>query len=146
MSTRDISSKDIRTKLLPLIFEMGRVLKSEAYRDDAEMPSYLHIETLRFIQESKTPSMSDIASYLRVARPTATTLINTFVADGMLERVHDVDDRRIVRLQLSQKGSAALEETMKKRADAFARVIKSLSDKDCIELARILTIITNKKP
>ena len=76
MSTGKETS-EAREKLLPLIFEMGRVLKSEAHKDDAEMPSHLHIETLRFIQESQTPSMSDIANYLRVARPTATSLINS---------------------------------------------------------------------
>jgi DNA-binding MarR family transcriptional regulator len=144
MSKKPFNSDDVRTKLLPLIFEMGRVLKSEAYKDDAEMPSYLHIETLRFIQESKDPSMSDIAGYLRVTRPTATSLINAFVIDGMLDRVDDAEDRRIVRLQLSNKGVVALEEAMKKRAEAFSRVIKLLSDDDCIELARILTIITHK--
>ena len=144
MGTIKHTSK-VRDILLPLIFELGRVLKSEAHKDDVEMPSHLHIETLRFIQESQTPSMSDIANYLRVARPTATSLINSFVDEGMLERAPDMEDRRVVRLQLSKKGKKVLEEVMQKRADAFSRIIAPLSDADCKELARILIVITRTK-
>lgn len=133
-------------KLLPLMFEFGRLLKSEMHRDGVSMPSFLHLETLRFIQkkeqEGQAPAMSDIALYLKVARPSATALVNAFVKDGVITRVADPEDRRLVRLTLSRKGSRMIEDTMQKRAQAFARVVSSLSQKDCREFARILTLIT----
>ena len=134
-----------RNELLPLMFEMGRLLKREIAADGVDMPSFLHIETLRYIEEQKTPSMSDIAEYLKIAPPSATTLINTFVKEGVLERVTDVQDRRVVRLQLSKKGSKILKETMHKRAEAFSRVTAHLSKHDTDELVRILTIITRNR-
>jgi DNA-binding MarR family transcriptional regulator len=134
-------------QLLPLMFKMGRLLKSEITRDGSSMPSFLHIETLRFIQEKEKagqiPAMTDIADYLKIAPPSATALINIFVKEGMIERTTDRDDRRRVRLTISAKGEQLLEDTMQKRTQAFARVISSLSDEDCTELSRILTIITS---
>ena len=129
-------------RLLPLMFEMGRLLKSEISRDGVSMPSFLNLETLRFIQEQKAPTMSDIAEYLKIAPPSATALVNSFVKEGIIERSPDAVDRRIVRLRLSKKGTALLKEVMRKREKAFARIISSLSKKDCAELSRILKIIT----
>jgi DNA-binding MarR family transcriptional regulator len=132
------------------MFEMGRLLKSEMCRDGIPMPSFLHFETLRFIQDKEgklkdadlAATMSDVAEYLKIAPPSATSLINTFVRDGVITRISDPEDRRRVRLTLSAKGTSLLEETLEKRSRAFASIFSSLSEKDSIELARILTIIT----
>ncbi len=131
-----------KKKLLPLMFEVGRLLKSEITREGCPITTFLHIETLRFIAERSTPTMSDVAEYLKIAPPTATSLINTFVKEGMIERVEDPKDRRRVRLILSKKGIHLLDQAMKMREHAFSRVMASLSDRDCHELARILTVIT----
>jgi DNA-binding MarR family transcriptional regulator len=124
------------------MFEMGRLLKSEMTRGGVSLPSFLHLETLRFIQEKGTPTMSDIAEYLKIAPPSATALMNPFVKEGIIERVEDPEDRRRVRLSLSEKGIGILKETMKRREQAFASATASLSDQDCKELSRILKIIT----
>ena len=131
-----------RNELLPLMFEMGRLLKREMCRDGVDVASFLHIETLRYIEEQGMPSMRDIAEYLKIAPPSATTLINSFVKDGILERVEDAADRRIVRLKLSSKGRKILAEAMQKRAQAFSRLVAHLSSHDSEELVRILSIIT----
>jgi DNA-binding MarR family transcriptional regulator len=131
-----------RERLLPLMFEMGRLLKCEMTREGASLPSFLHLETLRFIQEHGAPTMSDIADYLKIAPPSATALMNPFVKEGLIERTEDPEDRRRVRLSLSKKGVAILKQTLQKREQAFANITASLSNRDCIELSRILKIIT----
>jgi DNA-binding MarR family transcriptional regulator len=94
--------KSSRTRLLPLFFEMGRMLKSEISRGGAALPSYLHLETLRFIQmrekQGLSSTMSDVSEYLKVARPSATALIQGLVRDDILVRQPDPHDRRVVRL------------------------------------------------
>jgi DNA-binding MarR family transcriptional regulator len=135
-------SQSPQDRLLPLMFEMGRLLKSEMAREGASLPSFLHLETLRFIQEQGAPTMSDIADYLKIAPPSATALMNPFVKEGIIERTEDPEDRRRVRLSLSMKGLTLLKETMQKREQAFASITAPLSTKDCEELSRILKIIT----
>lgn len=135
--------RDRSNELLPLMFEMGRILKREITSEGGDVCTFLHIETLRFIESHTAPSMSDIADYLKIAPPSATALITTFVKDGFLERVADETDRRVIRLRLSKKGKVMLQEAMRVRAKAFSRVIAHLSRKDTRELARILSVITH---
>ena len=131
-------------QLLPLMFEMGRLMKREMNREGADPLSYLHIETLRYIQEQGTPSMREVAEYLKIAPPSATALIDAFVKDGLLDRSADTNDRRVVRLQLSASGRKSIDRMMQQRAKAFSRIIAPLSTQDCVELTRILTIITRQ--
>lgn len=136
-------------KLLSLMFEMSRLLKREITRESTVMPSFLHSETLRFISEAeeagKRPTMRDVADYLKIAPPSATALVDTFVKTGVLKRVPDTNDRRIVRLSLSAKGTRFLDESRVQRERAFARLLKPLSASDSKALARILTIITSDR-
>jgi DNA-binding MarR family transcriptional regulator len=142
--------KSTRAQLLPLMFEMGRMLKSEMSRQGVLLPSHLHLETLRFIQSKEKlgthVTMSELSDYLKVARPSATALVNGLVRDGVLARVSDSGDRRVVRLVLSRKGDALLKETLLKRDRAFLKVTKALSDTDCEHFKRILTVITKYTP
>lgn len=129
--------------LSTLMFEVGRVMKAEMARS-GPIPSFLHMETLRFISETKRPTMSDVADYLKVTAPTATALVNAFVKDGVILRSEDSADRRRVRLALSAKGKRLLALACEERAAAFTRVVSSLSAHDRTELARILSSIINR--
>jgi DNA-binding MarR family transcriptional regulator len=137
-----MEQKDIRKQLLPIMFQMFRQIKSEMAYEDVSMASFLHMGTLLYIQEQGMPSMSDIAEYLKVAPPTATSLINTLIKEGIIERVNDPEDRRRVLLTLSAKGISSLEANLQSRNNAFMRAISNLSDTDCQELTRILTRMT----
>lgn len=128
--------------LVSLMFAMGRRMKQEMYRE-AGMPSMLHFETLRYIDEEGKPTMSDVAGYLRVSAPSATTLIDTLIDDGIVTRAEDPNDRRRVRLALSAKGKKFLASASKARERAFGRIVARLSTSDRAELARILSIITS---
>jgi DNA-binding MarR family transcriptional regulator len=139
---KNVENASLNDELLPLMFELGRLMKREMSREGADPLTYLHIETLRYIQEQGAPSMSEVAEYLKIAPPSATALIDAFVKDGILDRSTDAADRRVVRLQVSAKGSKTFDDMMTKRAKAFSRIIAPLSTQDRDELARILTIIT----
>ncbi len=130
--------------LLPLLFEMGRVMKRELASENILAPSWLHLETLRFISEFDNPAMSDVADYLKIAPPTATALVNGLVDDGFLKRSADDKDRRRVLLEVTPKGKRCITDAAKKRERAFLRVVSPLSDAERIQFAHILSIITRK--
>jgi DNA-binding MarR family transcriptional regulator len=127
--------------LLQAFFEMGRKLKGALARDFAPF-SALHVETLRFISESKTPSMRELADYLKVSAPSATTLTDGLVEDGYIERKVDAEDRRLVRLALSAKGKKLVADLHQKRMAAFSRLVAPLTPAEQHDLARLLRIIT----
>jgi DNA-binding MarR family transcriptional regulator len=127
-----------------LMFEMGRMLKHQVAVDGVGPSTYLHLETLRYIQEKGQPDMQAVAEYLRIKSPSATRLINALVSDGLLKRVPDAADRRRILLALTPSGMRLLDTTTRKRAEAFARVIEPLSAGDRKEFARLLRIIIRR--
>lgn len=127
--------------LMALFFGVGRLLKSGWGQDKCLLPSFLHLETLRFIEEDGDPTMSTLAGYLKVAAPTATALVNSLVKDGIVIRQPDSHDRRYVRLALSKEGKEMLTRTSKNREKAFDKLVASLSATDRTHLRRILTTI-----
>jgi DNA-binding MarR family transcriptional regulator len=126
------------------MFEMGRLLKHQVAVDGSGPSTYLHLETLRYIQEAGKPDMQAVADYLRVKSPSATRLIGTLVSEGLLARVPDKIDRRRILLSLTPSGKRMLDAATRTRAQAFARVIAPLSAKDRAEFARLLAIITRR--
>ncbi len=128
-------------KLLPLMLEMGRLIKNEMANSGGDMCSYLQSETLRFIDEHGTPSMREIAEYLKITPPSVTVHVTALVEEGILERVADGEDRRVIRLRLSKKGKSILEKNMQLKSKAFSKIISHLSKKEIQELTRILSVI-----
>jgi DNA-binding MarR family transcriptional regulator len=58
------------------------------------------------IGQSKEIRMSDLAKAIRVTLGTVTVSINRLVKKGYIERSHIVNDRRVVLIKLTSKGTA----------------------------------------
>lgn len=55
-------------------------------------------------QSGKGLTVSDISSKMNVTPPTITPLIKTLESDGLVLRIHDQEDRRVVRVELTEQG------------------------------------------
>ena len=130
-------------RLSELMFEMGRLLKHQMSVDGYGPSFYLHLETLRYLAESRDSDMRDLARYLRISAPSATGLIDALVKQKLVVRKPDPGDRRRVLISVSQKGRATITRAAKHREAAFARVTAPLSARDREELIRILSVITH---
>ncbi len=82
--------------------------------------TWLRIETMKFIVEHNESKMKDIADYLSITAPSATSLVNGLVRSGLVMGYTDRYDRRTSRLILTTKGKAELKK-------AIARGLKVLS-------------------
>lgn len=122
--------------VLQRMFEMGRIMKQSALGSGGSMPLH-YIETLRFVKDAN-PTMRDVADYLHVTAPSATSLIETLAKAGFVKRAEDKGDRRVVRITLSQKGKTKLGAAATLRAKALRSIIEKLSLEDQRDLARIL--------
>lgn len=124
-------------ELTSLMFAVGRLLRERAMADGSTT-SYLHIATLRYVAEKKQPLMREIAQYLRIAPPSATSLVNTLVKQGEISRIADEKDRRTVRLEVTARGHKTLHDGMRRKLDLMQRVIEGLSERERTELKNIL--------
>jgi DNA-binding MarR family transcriptional regulator len=61
------------------------------------------------LDHHKKLSMSEIGNHLSVPKPQATTIVDKLIADELVERLADPDDRRIIYIQITEKGKTDFE-------------------------------------
>lgn len=63
---------------------------------------------IRGHDDSRGPTIGDVAAYLFLRHHSAVGLIDRAESAGLVERTEDQDDRRVVRLRLTEKGQGTL--------------------------------------
>ncbi|MCG7408179.1 MarR family transcriptional regulator [Paenibacillus sp. ACRRX] len=82
--------------------------------------------------------VSEISSLLRVASPTVTQTLNGLENKGLIERVMDKQDRRAVRVKLTEAGIKLTEEGEQRFADHMNGLIAYLGEEDSGQLVELL--------
>ncbi|MCM3727484.1 MarR family transcriptional regulator [Neobacillus cucumis] len=82
--------------------------------------------------------VSEISQKLRVTPPTVTQIINGLEKDGYIERTINPEDRRAVKISLTEAGLKATEQARKKFNETFLGLIDYLGEKDSEQLAELL--------
>jgi len=72
--------------------------------------SMAHLQTLWILQEHGPQPMTHLADLLGVAVPNATGIIDRMEQRGLVERLRDGADRRVVTVQQTPEGARAVEE------------------------------------
>ena len=133
-----------KNELISLIFTATRLIRERTTRHGNVNPfSMAQFKVLAFVAEKETPTMKDIADFLYITSPSATAIINRLVKARELERVYGKEDRRIVRLKLTERGKKSLAEGREIAIAKMSKVIESLNEKEKNDLANILTKIIN---
>jgi len=127
-----------RKKLVSLIFNSGRFMKDRFHGENESGFSILHIETMRFIEEMKTPSMKDVANHLHITPASASSLIDGIVEEKLLVRFEEKKDRRIVRIKLTTKGIRFLKLEFNKINGKMEAMFNKLNDSEVEYFIKIL--------
>lgn len=100
--------------------------------------AWMRCETLKFISYAGDPTMHDIAGFLRVRAPSATSLIAHLEKKDLVRRIKPQGDKRIVRITLTKKGVLAVQAYLRRSARALETVFERLPEEDVRKLAAIL--------
>jgi len=77
---------------------------------------------IRGHQDPRGPTIGDAAGYLFLRHHSAVGLVDRAEAAGLLERLEDQDDRRVVRLRLTPKGAGILVQLSQTHLEELARL------------------------
>ena len=83
-------------------------------------------------------SMGELCKLTQVKMPSMTEVADKLEAEGMLKRVRDKKDRRVVRVHLTERGKAMHEKILETRADNLERTLGELNEKDQTKLLHAL--------
>lgn len=131
-------------QIISLIFTMRQVIHEQATSKKGKGFSFLQFNTLRFIKERR-PLMKDLADYLMITPPSATSIINTLVDSEVVKRIPDPEDRRIVRIVITKKGEEQLKHHSGEMVKRMKKNLRNLSSTERKNLLNTLSKITTNE-
>lgn len=96
----------------------------EYYKLKITMPQFVVMDFLHRAGECK---MSDIAKSINVTTAAMTGLIDRLVRDGYVIRSNDPEDRRIVNIKLTLKGTRVVVNMIEKRKEVTINMFRAIS-------------------
>jgi len=98
------------------------------------------LHALGYVRLNPGASLSELAGYLGIGLPTASTLVSRLVNAGYLHREEDPTERRRVSLSLTESGCGRFEGALALARRELAERLGRLSQRD---LAKITTAMTH---
>jgi len=136
---------DNTNELAEAMFQVFRLMKEEmSFVTNVTHLSILQIHTLIFLCHSKEVTMSDIAEHFHVELPSATSLLNKLCDQKLVKRTADENDRRLVKVSLTNQGKVLLKQVMKERKVKLEKVLSYLSVQERKDLLTILKTLQSR--
>jgi len=93
------------------------------------------LRAMTALSEDSLVSMGELCKMANVKMPSLTEVVDRFEAEGILERIRDTRDRRVVKVHFTGKGKKVHRDMLKRRADKLTHLLGSLSKKERTLLA-----------
>ncbi len=90
---------------------------------------------LLVLKENKGLAMGDLCNELLLACSTATDLVDRMEKNDFLERRRDTQDRRVIRLYITEKGRTVISEVVAARRRYVSSILERLSVEERDQLA-----------
>jgi len=121
------------------LFARGRHL--QAHRSWFRSVSTAHLHVLMMLEVEGALSMSRLAEALDVSLSSATGLITRMEGRGLVERLHDGSDRRVVHVRLTDAGREITDELEVVRHRHLSRLVAAMTPAQqatCLQALRIV--------
>ncbi|PZV06187.1 MAG: MarR family transcriptional regulator [Leptolyngbya sp.] len=103
-----------------------RFLRADIRRHGKPQLSLSQLRVLYFLRRRSQSSLSEVADYLDVTRPTMSAMVERLVQRGLVNRISDPAERRRIILTLTTEGAAEMERvydaTLQTVADRLANL------------------------
>jgi DNA-binding MarR family transcriptional regulator len=105
--------------------------------------SISQFKVMAAFREDTAYTMSELSKNASVTMPTMTEMIDNLERHGIAERIRDLNDRRVVRVCLTDMGKKLRKQFMDRRRDELKAVYCTLSKKDREDLMNGLAKASN---
>ena len=123
-------------QIMPVMMrEFFRQQSGEFYKLKITMPQFVVMEILSRQPDSK---MSELAHFINVTTAAMTGIVDRLVRYGYIKRGNDPEDRRVVRVSLTPKGSKTVTSIVEDRKKHMGRIFGMISQEERREYLKIL--------
>ncbi len=128
--------------LMDTIHPIMQFMRTEMRSQREASLSVPQFRVLAFLRRHPESSLSEVAEHLGVTRATASTMVDRLVQRGLVDRSADPEERRHVRLQLTQTGSEDLERMRQATRQKIAKLLSDLSPEELGFVSQGLTCLS----
>jgi len=126
--------------LSKLVYQFRRLASSKESYQELRQSEFTILSTINHFvgSESKGVMVSLISKYMEITPAAVTHIINSLEEGGYLERHPDPSDRRLVLVNLTEKGKILCIDKEEKYLRTFECLIEFMGEQDSLELRRLL--------
>jgi DNA-binding MarR family transcriptional regulator len=136
----ELEAPELASRLRLTIARLGRRVRQEgAARDEDLTPSRL--AALTTLDETGPLTLGQLAAMEQVSSPSMTRIVARLEELGLAEREMSSTDRRVVRVRITDRGSALLAATRSRRDLFLTRRVQRLTSDERATLARALPVM-----
>ena len=102
------------------------------------------LTVIKLLESIDNLSLSSLSERIRAQNSTVTGIIDRMEREDLVVRSRSTEDRRVVRIQLTEKGARIAREISVEPMEIFRSALESLSANEMRDLLRILTKIAQR--
>lgn len=139
------SKAKIFKEKLDKVFEKFRQVENDYIQRNRAEISITELKVIRFIGSSERCIMREISERLYIPKNNVTAIIDKLAEKRIVTRVRSGKDRRLVYVELTEKGENLFEKELKSSLDVSRELLKALNKKERDKLFELLEKITKEE-
>ena len=92
------------------------------------------LKAMTAFSEDSLLSMGELCKMANIKMPSMTEVVDRFEKEGILERIRNNEDRRVVKVKMTAKGKKMHKEVLKRRANELTKMFGVLPTEDRTKL------------
>jgi len=133
----------ISDDLFTLILQFHKkVIKPEEFVKSLPVPPS-HVKVICYLSHAGSSSVSEIAKDLSISRPNMTPIIDKLIEDGYVIRYEDPNDRRVLRIEITDKSRELFEFRKQLAKRLLEEKMSTLTQEDLESLGSIVKQFSN---
>ncbi|MFA5142891.1 MAG: MarR family transcriptional regulator [Candidatus Omnitrophota bacterium] len=130
------------TEVMPVIMrKFVKQQSEEFYKVKITIPQLVVLDVLTREDELR---MSDLARLMNVTTAAMTGIVDRLVRDGYVTRESDAEDRRIIKVRPTAKGSRIVKSAAEHKKAVIMKIFGAVSDAERAEYLRILMLVQDR--
>jgi DNA-binding MarR family transcriptional regulator len=133
-------------RILENMFNIMLVIHKKILRMDLGLEkdnlNRLHVAVMGLLNTSDM-TMTELAKVLMMKKPQLTHLVETLVILGLVKRLHDETDRRVIHLTLTNNGRVKFKVLRQNLKETIKKRLASLTPEELIQMSTALETLRN---
>lgn len=135
-------------ELLSAMMKIKKMAHNGFRKTNISTREFVFLKTLnslkrQYLDGSKGVKASDLSKHLMITKPAISKLINILEDKGLVERITDKSDRRVVYINITKKGEEMLAQETEEFERFTNRVIEKMGEEDTNEMIRLFEKMYN---